>query len=382
MKIGILIDYLIPGGVQLTAIEQTKELNKLGHSAQLLILTRKKSRHHLSLVKATSHTFLSDKLPDPLKTPNSFPFFSFFSTAHLITPFFATRLIKKKEFDIILSHGTSTCFTAQAILKKRNIPYIAVIHDPIPYILTKAYVKTPLSNLFPILFPLAHFFEKQIGTTAQQIVIDSTFHANRIKKTYGQKPHILPLAGKPLKNIPNRRGNQLLAISRWQKEKTPQLLLQILKALPKAKLTIAGNWSNLNDLFKFKQQANHLGVSKRLTVIEKFDTKQLKKLFKQARVWIHPNSEAFGMGGIEAASHGAPIIMPQDSGVASLFEHGLHGFFPKNPSLEDYLPFITKLINNERLAWKMGHSAWKKVKQNYTWKHHTTGLLKIINTSS
>ena len=40
MKIAILIDLLVPGGVQKAAIEETKQLKSLGHDAQLFCLTR------------------------------------------------------------------------------------------------------------------------------------------------------------------------------------------------------------------------------------------------------------------------------------------------------------------------------------------------------
>ena len=40
MKIAILIDLLVPGGVQKAAIEETKNLRSLGHDAQLFCLTR------------------------------------------------------------------------------------------------------------------------------------------------------------------------------------------------------------------------------------------------------------------------------------------------------------------------------------------------------
>ena len=42
LKIGVVVDQLLAGGVQLCAIEQVKHLNKLGHKAKLLILMRKK----------------------------------------------------------------------------------------------------------------------------------------------------------------------------------------------------------------------------------------------------------------------------------------------------------------------------------------------------
>lgn len=381
LKIAILIDYLTPGGVQIAAIEEVKKLNNLGHQAVLFILTRKKSRSNLKLIKNLPHQFLEDDLPKPFQKNYKFPFFSFFSTAHLITPLFPSRLIRKKHFDLIISHGTSTCLTAMAMKKTQKIPFIAIIHDPIPYILKKSYSETPLKLLFPILFPLAHAIEAKIGKHASAILIDSPFHKKRVITSYKKNPKILPLGTKPLLKIPKKRGNRILALSRWQKEKNPKLLLHILKQLPNAQLTLAGTWTNRNDLDEFKKKAHQLNLLKRILFVENFLENQLPDLMKQARVLIHLNTEAFGMGALEAAAHGVPIIMPQRSGAASLFTHKNQGFFPEENDLENFTLYTKKLLDSENLAYKMGHSAWKKVKSNYTWHHHTQKLLELISST-
>ena len=160
-KIGILIDQLTIGGVQKIAIEDAKILQKLGHQAELLVLMRKGYKpQYKSFTKGVRVRFLSDSYSWPLKYSIKLPIFSFFSTLHILSPFLSRLAIKEKEFDIIISHGTTTCFTAQGIKRARHIPFLAAIHDPMDYILKKVYSQSPLKYIFPIIIPVLNRLEK------------------------------------------------------------------------------------------------------------------------------------------------------------------------------------------------------------------------------
>lgn len=378
LKIGVVIDQLLPGGVQIAAIEEVKNLRLAGHQAQLLILMRKKYSFQFQyLVRDLPYRYLSDSYPWPFRNTIKFPWFSFFSTLHLLSPFLAPRVIKERAFDILISHGTTTCFTTLALWHKRKIPYLAVIHDPITFILKKVYSKTFLKVLFPFFIPLSYFLEKSFVKDSLATIVDSDVHQKFIQDKYGTAPVVLPLGCNVEKNIPPKRGGAILAVSRWQKEKKPAFLLKILKEIPRAKLIIAGVWTRKEDLDLFKKEAKELGVQSRLKIIPQFKSADLEKLFGEARVWVHPNFEAFGMGGLEAASFGCPIIIPEGSGITNLFRNGIDGFFPKETSLSEYKKYLKKLLADERLAYGMGKNAWQRAKDEYSWQAHTQKLFSL-----
>jgi glycosyltransferase involved in cell wall biosynthesis len=60
-----------------------------------------------------------------------------------------------------------------------------------------------------------------------------------------------------------------------------------------------------------------------------------------------------------------------------LFIHGVHGYFPKEGDVKEYVEYLAELMSNERLAWKMGYKAWKVAKR-YTWEMHAERLVKVI----
>src|SRR4030042_2850025 len=109
-KIAVFVDQLVLGGVQKGAIEEVRLLRKLGYQGQLLSLMRKGFKpEYKKLIKDAPLIFLSDRYPQLFRNSLKFPFFSFFSTLHLFGPILAPFFVKKNEWDIIVSHGTTTC---------------------------------------------------------------------------------------------------------------------------------------------------------------------------------------------------------------------------------------------------------------------------------
>lgn len=378
LKIGVVVDQLLPGGVQIAAIEEVKNLNKLGSKAELLILMRKKySLEFQSLVKGVPHRFLSDSYPWPLRNTLKFPIFAFFSTLHLLSPFLAPRVVKEKEYDVLISHGTTTCFTTLALWRQRKIPYLAVIHDPIVYILKKVYSKTLLRLLFLFLIPLSYHLEAEFIKEALATIIVSSVHQSFLKKRYQIEPIILPHGCYVQNKIPPKRGNAILAISRWEKEKDPQFLLKLLEKIPNTKLIVAGVWLKEKDLNDFQQEVKRLNLENYLEIMNGFSDDELKDICKKARVWVHPHQEAFGMGAIEAAANGIPVVISAKSGAANIFENGIDGFFPKTITQKEFLSPLLTLLKDERLAYKMGKNAWLKVKNHYSWSAHALKLFLI-----
>jgi glycosyltransferase involved in cell wall biosynthesis len=94
---------------------------------------------------------------------------------------------------------------------------------------------------------------------------------------------------------------------------------------------------------------------------------------------IVPNKEAFGMIALEAAAHGAPIIVPKGAGVTDLFSHGVHGFFPEEGDTVAFTEYVRRLVVDERAAWKIGYHAWE-VAKNYTWDNHAKSLGDVLQS--
>jgi len=379
LKIAIVIDQLLPGGVQKTAINEVRNLRKMGFRTSLLVLMRKgfESKHKY-LVKGVDYEFLSDRYPRIFQKNIKLPIFRFLSILHLTSPIIAPFKIKANEFDLIISHGTTTSLTTCTISRLCHIPYIAIVHDPMVYILEKVYSDTPLKPFFPFIKSVAYVLEKYFVRTAKISLVDSSVHAKFIKENYGVSPQIIHLGVNPPKKIATRLGNCIISFGRWDKGKNPEVLLEILKNIKESKLILAGNWSLRNDLVWFKHLVKVNALQNRISIVTHFEEKDLLKICEQARVWIHPHDEAFSLSALEAASYGLPIVISKKSGVSELFENGLHGFFPNKSTWQEFIKPIETLLNNKNLAEKMGKDAANLIKKSYTEHNRANRLSKII----
>ena len=190
-------------------------------------------------------------------------------------------------------------------------------------------------------------------------------HANFIKKSYGVSPRILHLAVEPHYSNPKLRGDALISFGRWDRGKNLDILLQILKKIPGAKLIIAGSWSSTKDLNWFQNLIEKNALKNRVQLIPKYDEKDLAEICKKGRVWIHPHFEAFSLSALEAASFGLPIIIPKKSGITELFRDKEHGFFPSIASVDQFLKPTKLLLENLNLASQMGAKAARLVAKKY-----------------
>jgi glycosyltransferase involved in cell wall biosynthesis len=377
MKVGVLIDEPRVGGVEITAINEVIDLRRLGTKTHLLTL---RCPHNESFIKRNNVEVPISSL-QTINLSFKFPGFSFFSLYHVITPLIASRVLRS-EYDIIIAHGTYTCFTAYSLRKFRNMPYAAFIWDPISYILRKVYSGTSLRQMFPLLCLLGEKMDKVIAGSSEVVILPSRYHLDLMKKLTDKPIKIVYPGVEVAKEIPEKRGDYLLAVARWEHGKKPFFYLDLLERLKEedllCDLVMVGPWKELSLKKRFLKEVKKRGLINYVRLYGAADRDELKMLYQGARVLVHAVPESFGMIGLEAAACGCPFIIPQNSGVTDLFANGVHGFFPGEGNVEEYAKYTGKLLSDEPFAWKMGYEAWKVAKQ-YTWQRHATKLNEILN---
>ncbi len=381
MRIAIMLDRLSQGGYAKAACEEVRNLNKMGHKAELLIIMREKYDEYRfnDFLKGIKVRFLSDYFPKIFRKSFKFPFFSFFSLFHLTSSLVVHKSLKKNEFDIIVAHGTYTYFAVHAIYKKLGIPYVLFIWDPISYILPKAYKKgSVLRFVLPILTFFGKKLDKKIIKDSLGIITCSKVHMNFFKQLSKNKVYVSYPGCFPMSKI-TPPGDYILAVTKWDIGKRPDIILDAYKLLPKKlKLIVAGFWVRKSVKDDFLKKVNDYGLSDWVEVQGPADKKKLRELYSNARILIHPLFEAFGMICLEAAECGCSFIIPKGSGVNDIFSSD-EAFFPKEHDVISYAKYLSMVINNKKLAEVMGKRAWHKSKK-YTWMEHTKSLLKCVNS--
>jgi len=232
MKIGIVVDQLVPGGVQKSAIREARELIKVGHQITLLVLIRRPYDYQYDdLIKNLKVVYISDFNPRFFRHPISIPYFAFLTHLHFINRFFVHYYTFFKDFDFLISHGTTTCITVSSISKHFQIPYLAFIWDPMLYIWNKVYSKTPLRFISPLIIYFIRRTERSFLNQATFVATPSKVHQRFIQDFYHIIPKVIyPGCDFPTANVPSH-GLNILGYTRWEMAKNPELFIYLAKKM-------------------------------------------------------------------------------------------------------------------------------------------------------
>ena len=379
------MDELAPGSAPKIMGQEVRGLRALGHECEAVsIIERDYPRRFPSVydyhLDGVPIKYLFEKFPLPVRALDfKFPGFSFFSLHHLTSAVFSTSNMEVGEWDVLVAYCQYTSFTARSLCKRRGIPYLQYIWDPTPYTLAKVYSQKPMSHFFPILLPMASYLDKYAFKDALAVITSGKLHHSRLRQLTDKNLEILYPGCFPAAEFPpfEARDDMILTFDRWDVGNIPNVFLDILERLSRRiRLVIGGFWHPQSLRESFVREVERRGLSDWVQIMGPLDERMIIQLCSKAKVHIHPNEEAFGMQSLEAAACGCPILIPENSGVTDLFEHGVHGYFPKRGDVDKYIEYIERIIRNPAQAKEMSYEAWQTAK-SHTWKEHALKLEEI-----
>lgn len=192
--------------------------------------------------------------------------------------------------------------------------------------------------------------------------------------------HVLPLyAPLPKDPLPPvRQQNLLLFAGALLRGKGLDVLLRAMPHLePAAQLVIAG-CGHQEDMFRSLSQSLHL--TERVQFLGNLTSAQLADWFRKASCLVVPSRspETFGLVGIEAMSHGLPVIAAAVGGMREWLKDGETGLaVPPNDSLA-LARAIHTLLADPALARRMGTQGRLLFEQRFLPHHHTGRLLQLF----
>jgi glycosyltransferase involved in cell wall biosynthesis len=380
MKIGVLIDRIIVGGVEKIAIEEVIAFRKAGHDATLLVLSNKyepptafeQQLHDIPIVH------LDGRLSRLFRFSFKFPLFNFFSFFHITYPFLLPFVVSKNEYDFILSHNPYTTFTALALSKTRRIPYIYYVNDHISYIFRHVYGATKERNIFSLLLPIATRVDKLLLNNAAAVLVSGKDHYADLTALIKNpsKLHFISPGHDAAKTIPKRRGDYFLIVTAWKEGKKIENLIDMLEPGDNFKLKFAGKWIHPTYRQKIEEQIKAKGLQRNISILGEVNEKDLNKLYRNARASIiYSNEKGFGMAALEAAANGCTFIIPDNCGAARYFRNKIDGLYYRYGEDRLLLKHLSKL-DDEKLAHNMGVNAWRHAKQDFSWHNHISNIIK------
>jgi glycosyltransferase involved in cell wall biosynthesis len=238
---------------------------------------------------------------------NNFPFAKNKHQLYLALVPYAFESFDLTEYDIVIS---SSFACAKGVITAPETTHICYCHNPMRYIWDESHQYVKEHNFNPILKLIAKPFLHKIRIwdriTADRVdhfIANSKFVANRIKKYYQRESTVIhPGIEFTHKNpqIKEQKENFYLAAGRIKAFKRFDLIVKAFN-ISKQNLKIVGTGEDLDRLKELNTNPNteFLGF---------VSSNELTRLFQNAKGFIFPQAEDFGITPVEAQYFGCPVI--------------------------------------------------------------------------
>ena len=175
-------------------------------------------------------------------------------------------------------------------------------------------------------------------------------------------------------------GDQPLVVtaSRLIKRKSPELLVSafasVLKAIPNAKLVIAGSGREVQNL---SQQIKDLNITESVSLIGGMAKERVAQLMAAADLFVLPSKlESFGLSLLEASAAGVPVVCSNAGGVPEVFQDGFNALLYTAGDDGAMAEAMIRLIQDSELAKKIGANALETARR-FTWEVAAERTLRV-----
>lgn len=244
------------------------------------------------------------------------------------------------DYDIVIS---SSFACAKGIITKPGTTHICYCHNPMRYIWDESHQYLKEHNFNAILKfiskPFLHkirIWDKISADRVDHYIANSQFVADRIKKYYHKEATVIHpgITFPSTPKIQTEKKDFYLAAGRLKPFKRFDLIIETFNQTQK-NLIIAGTGEDLERLKKLNTNPNtqFLGY---------ISTEKLQKLFTQAKGFIFPQAEDFGITPVEAQFHGCPVIAYNKGGALETIINKKTGLFFHHQNSESLLNAINE----------------------------------------
>ncbi|MFC4103187.1 1,4-alpha-glucan branching protein domain-containing protein [Paenibacillus xanthanilyticus] len=269
--------------------------------------------------------------------------------------------------DLLHAHDWMVYYTAREIKMSYRIPLVATIHAT-EWGRNGGALHTELQHNI-------HRLEAGLCYEAAKVIVCSTPMVEEVRRCF-------QLSEEKIALVPNgidvhveeaaqpkqEEGRVIFFIGRLVFEKGVQVLLhaapQILHHVPDARIVIAGSGPMEHAL---RQQAANLGD--RVRFVGFVSDQEKSAWMARADVVVIPSLyEPFGLVALEAMRYRRPLVVSDTGGLASIVEHGVHGFKALPGHVDSLAWHVTESLMNPGQAESMAENAYEKLVTEYQWE--------------
>lgn len=381
MRIAVFIDRLAPGAAPKFVGREVRELQRLGHTAEMLALVRSPvddSPLFAEYLDGIPRRYICDEARWPSWLRFRVPPFTFFTAFDLAALAALPHHLAcdAHPYDLIIAHTSISAWIAQRVWQRTGTPYLAFIWDPITLILDQVYRPRLPALVYRLLYRTGEHIDRAILHDAAAAVTGASYQRDWTAARLQRDLPIVFAGTDVAETIPDHRGETLLTLDRWDPGNTPGPLLGVLERLRPLRptLLVAGFWEPDSLRTAFLVDVARRGLGEQVRVLGAVSEAELRALNRGARAFLFPQATGINFPIQEAAAQGCPAVNP---GPTDLFAHGKSGYFPPADDWDAYAQAVRLLLTDERRAHAAGAAAWR-VMQQWTWAGHTRSLLASL----
>ncbi|MFC1504142.1 glycosyltransferase family 4 protein [Spirochaetota bacterium] len=221
---------------------------------------------------------------------------------------FAIEQFDLSAYDLIISNSHSV---AKGIITAPGQAHISYIHSPMRYAwdlqhqyLQSAGLDRGLKGMLAKW--MLHKIRIWDSTTANRVdyfIANSNFIKERIRKAYGRDAHVIyPPVDISAFSLSENKKEYYLAASRLVPYKKMDIVVEAFASMPEKKLIVIGEGPEMKRIKALAAKSSNIELLGYLS------TSELGNYLKEAKAFIFPAIEDFGMLPVEAQACGTPVI--------------------------------------------------------------------------
>lgn len=312
MKIALVHDYLVQYGGAERVLESFSEIWPEAPIYTLLYDKNKMGKHFSDKIVRTS--FLQ-------KMPLAKNYHRLFPPLMML----AIEQFNLDYYDVILSDSSS--FAKNLITRPKTL-HISYCHTPMRFAWDDCQNYTKefdfplwLKKIVPFLMNYIRVWDKEGTGGVDYFIANSHFVQKRIKKYYQRDSMVIspPVEMENFFVSPKEKiGQYFLLVGRMMKYKKMDLVIEAFNELS-LPLKIVGRGMEYSHLKKI--------AGKNIEFLGRVSDRKLAELYSQARAFIFPQEEDFGLVAIEALASGRPVIAFRRGDIVENAKEGESGVF-------------------------------------------------------
>ena len=308
------------------------------------------------------------------------------------------------KFKVVISNYKEFTFDEQIAFKKQiegltpDLVHFGMVQQPIRYkgkAVTTMHDLTTLRFLNPAKNQTVLKFKQQIYSRVNKTVARKSLAifapSYYVKNDIVNYTHIKPdkitvtyesadkIVGSPEAFSGLKDKRFIMYIGRpFPHKNLPRLIeafVSLKSAEPNLRLVLAGKkdavYSKIEKSFESKGVTN-------IVFTDFVSEGQLRWLYENCQAYVFPSlSEGFGLPGLEAMVHGAPVISSNATCLPEIYGEAAEYFNPKN--IQNMASVIKKVLDNEPLRQKLITAGYKQAAK-YSWSRMAQQTLQVYTT--